>query len=434
VKFPAPDDRAGGVMVRSEIDVDGPPDCPPEAVRRGVSALARGAALEPVARLVTTRQHVGLRTDGTDAAELDDDEVQVSETGDEPTSFREIEVELAPDGGPAVLDWIVEALRAAGAGPADPTPKLVRALGPRATAPPDLVAPGPVAVDARLADALRAPLVAAVLGLQEAHPAVCFDGGPAAVRALRRQVRHVRTLLWLASDVAEGEVFAQLRADLRWLGALLRAVGEVDAQRLRIQRASRRLADAVDVAEAGQLARLLEPERRGRVDLVLDELGSPRYGDLVDALVVAAGAPPWSPRGEEPAATALPRLVRPAWRRLRKAVVAVDTADDQAGLHEVRRLAGRVRIGTQAAEPVAGSGAPRLAAALGDVRRALGDVEETAASVTWLRETASQATRRQAFVAGLLLAAEHDAHRQALGRWRDAWDRADRHKATRWLS
>src|SRR4029077_4633940 len=48
--------------------------------------------------------------------------------------FRELEVEMAADGSDELLDAIVERLRAGGAGAADPTPKLLRAL--RAVAPP----------------------------------------------------------------------------------------------------------------------------------------------------------------------------------------------------------------------------------------------------------------------------------------------------------
>jgi inorganic triphosphatase YgiF len=432
VKFPAPEDRAGGVMVRSEIDLEGAPDAPPERVRRAVAGLARGAELVPVGRLHTTRHHVVLRRDGEPVAELDDDEVVVTETG-EPGRFREIEAELAADADPRLLDELVEALRRAGAGPADPTPKLVRALGDKAAAPPDLVVPSHVGRDSSLADVLSEALAEEVLALQQAHHPVVLDGGPQAVRALRRRVRRLRTLLWFGDHVVEGDALRRARADLRWSGALLQAVGEVDTLVLRLQKAARRLGDPLDVAAAGELARLLEPDRAERLELVGAELGSERHGDVLDALVAVAADPPWSRRANHKASKELPKLVRLPWARLDEAAAAVGSADDLAGLREVRVHAGRVRFGSEVAEGVVGPGAQRLAAALADVRRSLGEVADTAASVAWLRDAASRTTPHQAFVAGVLLAAEEAAHRRALRRWRDAWDRADRHRATGWL-
>ena len=53
--------------------------------------------------------------------------------------FRELEIELAATAEADAAVPIVRRLRDAGAGSPDPTPKIARALGPRATAPPDLV-------------------------------------------------------------------------------------------------------------------------------------------------------------------------------------------------------------------------------------------------------------------------------------------------------
>src|SRR5256885_7458219 len=64
-----------------------------------------------------------------------DDEVSVRDGRRVAARFREIEVEV-PD-GQAALDPLVSRLRGAGAGAPDPTPKHVRALGPRAMEPPD---------------------------------------------------------------------------------------------------------------------------------------------------------------------------------------------------------------------------------------------------------------------------------------------------------
>ena len=54
--------------------------------------------------------------------------------------FRELEVEIVEDAPTSLATEVVGRLRDAGAGDPDPTPKIVRALGPRALAPPDIAA------------------------------------------------------------------------------------------------------------------------------------------------------------------------------------------------------------------------------------------------------------------------------------------------------
>ena len=78
--------------------------------------------------------------------------------------FREIEVEVKGELPPFALASVTRSLAAAGAVPGDQLPKLVRALGPRAVAPPELPQPGKV-----LASDPASELVAA--SLSHRHPA-----------------------------------------------------------------------------------------------------------------------------------------------------------------------------------------------------------------------------------------------------------------------
>lgn len=127
VKLPASGGGAGS-LARDEIDVDAPPHAVPAAVHDAVAAHLGGEVLAPVARLVTERRRVKVGDAGDDVAEVADDLVRVLDGDREVASFREIEVELAAGAPDAALGPIVEQLQAAGAGAADPTPKLVRAL------------------------------------------------------------------------------------------------------------------------------------------------------------------------------------------------------------------------------------------------------------------------------------------------------------------
>src|SRR5438046_1705667 len=137
------------VLERTELNYPGGPKRPPDAAVAVVRAYVRRSELKPVARLSTVRRRVRL-TDpaGVRLAEVVDDEVSVRDGRRVAARFREIEVEV-PDGQTA-LDPLVSRLRGAGAGAPDPTPKHVRALGPRAIEPP-APSPHPVLPDAAAA-------------------------------------------------------------------------------------------------------------------------------------------------------------------------------------------------------------------------------------------------------------------------------------------
>ena len=129
-----------GLLERDELNFQGGTKKPPAAALALVRAYVRTSELVPVARLSTIRRRVRLvGADGNRVAEVVDDEVSVRDGRRVAARFREIEIELAgADGNEAILSPLVERLRAAGAGAPDPTPKHIRALGPRAMEPPEV--------------------------------------------------------------------------------------------------------------------------------------------------------------------------------------------------------------------------------------------------------------------------------------------------------
>ena len=104
----------------------------------------RSERISAVARLRTRRHRIPLYgSDGQPLGEVVDDDVTVFEGGTIVSRFRELEIELTPTAPADAAAPIVDRLRDAGAGAPDPTPKVVRALGPRATTAPDVVAAPP---------------------------------------------------------------------------------------------------------------------------------------------------------------------------------------------------------------------------------------------------------------------------------------------------
>src|SRR6202158_4489446 len=146
----------GALLERDELVFQGSAKKPPQAAVDIVRAYVRKAELVAVARLSTVRRRVRLvDAAGARVAEVVDDEVSVRDGRRVAARFREIEVEVMaqPDGANGIVDPIVLRLRSAGAGASDPTPKHIRALGPRAMEAPE-VAPQPVQADSPAKDVI----------------------------------------------------------------------------------------------------------------------------------------------------------------------------------------------------------------------------------------------------------------------------------------
>ena len=308
---------ADGRLDRSTYAFAGDAASPPSEALELIRALARSASVRPVARLRTTRRAVRLRTtDGTPIGEVVDDDVTVLGPDGTMPGFRELEFELADHAPEAQAASIVARLRASGAGPPDPTPKIVRALGPRAADPPDVRVP---AGDAHtVGDVIRAALAGPVAGVVAHDPGVRRGDDPEDVHqarvATRRLRSHLRTFVPLVDSVwAEA-----LREELGWLGAAFGGVRDADVLLERLEAHVEHLPGA-DHAAADQLLDRLRAQRDQARTELLDVLRSHRYAVLLDRLVDAARQPRLTPRtGDEPDAEILRGLVRRAWERLRE--------------------------------------------------------------------------------------------------------------------
>ena len=170
---------------RTEVSVDAGPEEIPAAVLAVLRGVLRQGTLGPVARLVTRRHLVELRDGGGRLlGEVCDDEVSVLEDERIAARFREVEVEVVPGAPAALIPLVVDHLRAAGAGEPDTTPKLVRALGPRALAPPDPPVPS-LGKDPSAALVVRAAIAASVQRLLAHDPVVRLDAGETGVHQAR---------------------------------------------------------------------------------------------------------------------------------------------------------------------------------------------------------------------------------------------------------
>ena len=105
-------------------------------------------------------------------------------------------------------------LRTAGATESEPIPKVVRALGSRATAPSE-IAPKTVAADARLADVVAASIADALTRIVRHDPQARL-GQPEGVHQLRVAMRRLRSDLRTLGDAVDPgwreEIEPRLRA------------------------------------------------------------------------------------------------------------------------------------------------------------------------------------------------------------------------------
>jgi inorganic triphosphatase YgiF len=232
LKLPTSSTGAAGALVRDEIVVPGRPKTIPGEVLEHVAAWVRSASLGMVARMQTRRRRTVL---GKTVAEVVDDEVSVLDGQHVALRFREVEVELAPDADAddGLLDDVVGRLRAAGAGPPDPTPKVVRALGPRALSPPELVEPM-VGKHSSAAEVLRAGITRAVLRVLSNDAGVRLTDDAEAVHQARVGTRRLRSDLRTFAPVLVEEWVETLRSELRWYADLLGAVRDTDVLAARV--------------------------------------------------------------------------------------------------------------------------------------------------------------------------------------------------------
>ncbi|MEJ7764963.1 MAG: CYTH and CHAD domain-containing protein [Acidimicrobiales bacterium] len=438
VKLPA-GGAAGPVLDRSEVAFSGPDSQPPAEAAALVTATTRGRPLEPVARLVTKRRrrHV-LDADGRVALEVCDDLVSVMDGRRVADRFRELEVELAPGGhdGPALLPLVVERLRDGGAGAPDPTPKIARALGPRAAEPPDIEV-GEAGPKDTAAAVVQAAIAAGTRRLVAHDPGVRVGGDDEDVHQARVATRRLRSDLATFGPLLDRGWVADVRGELGWLAGELGAARDADVLLERLQRQAALLAKA-DAVAATALLRVLEDERRSAAARAANALVNPRYVALLDQLVAASRMPPLKGPAEEKAADIVRGLVGKAWRHLAKAV-------DQAGddppaelLHEVRKKAKRCRYACEAAAGVCGKDAKQLAAAVAGIQEVLGELQDAAVAELWLRSRAvglkGSGAAGRAFSAGLLTAMQQQAANEATRSWRAAWEAASARKLRKWLA
>ena len=425
-----PDDS--GVLVRSEIHVAGPSWAPPSEALDIISSFTRGTKVIEVARLDTRRRATTLvDNDGQDCAEIVEDEVQVTEGGRLTKSFRELEVEVQPAVDTATLDAVSERIARNGGCVSDAKPKLVRALGRPAAAPPDVDIPQ-LGEQPTAREVMHYSIATSATMLVLNLPVARLGEDPEGVHQSRVATRRLRSAFSTFGLLLDQRQVAPLSDELKWLGSTLGAVRDYDVLASNVERIAQ---DRISIkpSDVEVLGAILTEQRRQHRSEMLAALASPRLHELLDALVACAADPQTAPQADDPAREVLAPLVRRRWRRLERKVNSLGSHPRVEDLHRVRILAKRCRYSADAVRPAFGKPARQFSSRAADVQDALGELNDAQVATLTLRHVVEGQDSGAAYAAGQIAGIMDTEAVGHLDDWQTAWSKFSKKKRRSWF-
>ncbi|MFE4331632.1 CHAD domain-containing protein [Streptomyces sp. NPDC056831] len=410
-------------------------DTLPPSLAGLLRSRVRTSELVPVVRLRTARDvHHLLDAEGALLAEVSIDTARAERlTGGSGTAaWTEIEVELADDGDPALLDAVERRLRKAGVHPSASPSKLARALAetaPERKRKRDKGARGkagqPTAGDHVLAYIRHQTEAIVVL-----DPAVRRDL-PDSVHQMRVATRRLRSALRTYRKILDRSVTDPVGDELKWLAAELGIDRDQEVLDARLRSGLAGLSGTLVLGPVRSRLRIWSVARRGgsrhRTVAVLD---GKRYLALLESLDVLLAAPPLLPAASHAPEQALPRAVLKEYERLAARVGhALELRpghDRDLAMHDARKAAKRARYAAEAARPALGKPAKRIAKRMKAVQTLLGDHQDSVVARDALRTLAVQAhaAGEPAFTWGLLYGREEAAAAARERELPQVWERA----------
>jgi len=284
----------------------------------------------------------------------------------------------------------------------------------------------------RVADVVHAAIASSVSRLDANEPALWTERDPEALHQARVATRRLRSDLRTLREFVDLPWTIHLRNELRWLGAELGAVRDIEVLRERLSRHTQLLPDAQVEPARAAIQRLGADHAAARTEL-LRALRQPRYASLHRALHDAVASPRLTPAAQARATEALPRAVKPTWKKLRRAVDALPPSPSDAALHEVRIRAKRCRYAAELAAPAVGRRARELAAAVTRVQDVLGEHQDGVVADAWLAKAAPECSAPEAYALGMLAELERSLAVRARAGLERAWQAAGERSLRTWM-
>ncbi|MBI3808324.1 MAG: CYTH and CHAD domain-containing protein [Nitrospirae bacterium] len=387
---------------RQEIELDDRRSAPPTLFRDLLFLHLEQRQLMPVATLRVWRTGVRVRMDNVPVADVTLDHVSVMKDGAVLQRFRELEIEQV-NGKDSALPDLEWQLRRAGAEDHDGRPKLIRALS--------LVAPSPEpqpASDAPVMDHVKSALARHVRWLIAHDPGTRLGKEPESLHQMRVATRQLRAVLRAARPLLAPEWADSLRDELRWLGQVLGPARDLDVQIAYFREESIAL-DARDRRPLTQFIAHLEAQRNNVQEVLLNELKSERYLDLIRRLRQA----PHDPTVVESTVT-LRDLAKQEFTKLRNAIRHAGDSPNNAKIHKTRIRTKRARYAAELAEPTVGKPATRFINKACAVQDVLGIHQDAIQAEAHIRTFLKQSTSaRAAFVAGRMVERQRQRRERA---------------------
>ncbi|MEV8315546.1 CYTH and CHAD domain-containing protein [Streptomyces sp. NPDC059900] len=456
--------------VRDEIHAPLSPDVP-RSLLGLVRSRVREAELIPVVRLLSARDLRHLVDErGALLAEVSIDGVVAERlTGSGATAeWSEVEVELADDGDPALLDKVEKKLKKAGVRRSDLPSKLSRALAETADAPPgenearaarsrkaDKKAGKKAGKKEAVAEAVKEAVgdgtgtagdhVLAYLRAQR-DALVALDPDvrrdlPDSVHQMRVATRRMRSAFKSFRKILDRTVTDPIGDELKWLAAEL---GVDRDQEVLTERLTSRIGAVPRTLLLGPVRGRLRiwtvARRSGSRRRTVAVLDGKRYLALLQSVDALLADPPLRPAAAAPVGKALPKAVLKDYRRLAARVEhALELPPGEqrdVAMHEARKAAKRARYAGEAATPALGKPAKRFAKRMKAVQSVLGDHQDSVVARDALRTLAIQAhlAGETAFTWGLLYGQEEAAAADRERELPEVWAEASRAKLRAALS
>ena len=426
-KFPAAPHR-----LEVQVPLTGDDETPPPEVLDLVRVHVRNRALEPVARITTTRTTTTLvGAEGAPLIEICDDVVDAEDlTPGVQRSWREWEAEVqggepAPDDArESLVDAVEHSLLNAGASPAASTSKLARAMG--GPPKPDQVDGKPGSVRNVLTASFREVAAELVAGDPRVrrHEAGSLHQLRVKARTLRSMLKTYRPLL---ADGTAGELEAQLKS----LGRKLSAARDAEVMRELIRtRIARQPQGSVPRHVVRRLDKAATAQYQKAYSAVLRDLNSADYFATLDALDDFVARIPL--KGDKnnggKAASNLPLAVSRQQELVVKSAKRASRASDLDSqlelLHDVRKRSKQLRYAIRSVEGASGftfgGQVGKSMKSSEKIQDTLGTHRDSVLFQQYLLK-ASRAARRageNTFAYGVLHEAEHSIQREAETKFR----------------
>jgi CHAD domain-containing protein len=241
------------------------------------------------------------------------------------------------------------------------------------------------------------------------------------VHQLRVATRRLRAALHLFASFVPKRFIEATQRELSWLASAIGAVRDLDVLAQAVQARAARLDPELRSA-LGPVGIAIHDRRTAALEALGATLGSSRCRRLLERLETFA-EPPKAPPRSEPLGQAVPALARPLVRAVKRAGRQIGADSSPPELHRLRVRVKRLRYALEALRGLGIRSIRNLIARLERLQSVLGDTQDAATQLAWLRAYATDGVPAASLLAvGALLQALSrrvgKRRRRALRAWR----------------